>query len=154
MIIKSNPLILKGLEKVIKIGYNKPMAQIKTGVNTLPLRRLLFEKERVGKVMEILRKEGVPDPVTDPDRALIHAQALYQYGDLNQSLKVYSTIPPHPSYEAERIWGLACAQFRLGVLGEAKCLLSKALAKKPPDWLLPRIYNTRLCLHLLEGNYY
>jgi len=153
MIIKSNPLILKGLEKAIKIGYNKPMAQIKTGMSILLLRRLLFEKERIGKVMEVLKKEGLPDPVAEPERALIHAQSLYQYGDLHQSLEVYTAIPSHPSYEPERLWGLACAQFRLGALGVAKRLLSKALAKKPPDWLLPRIYNTRLCLHLLEGNY-
>ena len=37
------------------------MAQIKTGISILLLRQLLFEKERIGKVMEVLKKEGLPD---------------------------------------------------------------------------------------------
>jgi len=117
------------------------------------LRQMLYIKGRIGKVLEAIRKEGIPDPAAEPDRALIHAHAVFQYGDLPQALRIYSAVPPHPDYDAERLWGLAKTLSRMGDLEQAKRLLDEALVKNPPDWLLPHIYNTWVSIHLLEGNF-
>jgi len=117
------------------------------------LRQLLFEKGRVGKVLEAIRKAGIPDPATEPDRALIHAHAVYQYGELAQALRIYSAVPPHPDYDPERLWGMADTLVRMGDLEKAKRLLSEALTKNPPDWLAPRIYNSWVSIYAFEGNF-
>jgi tetratricopeptide (TPR) repeat protein len=117
------------------------------------LRQLLFYKERIGKVMDLLRKGGIPDPQEETDRALIYAHALVRYGDYDQALRIYSAIPPHPSYEAERLWGQAYTLYLTGDMNQARRLLGEAEASNPPDWLLPRIHNTWFNLHLLEGNF-
>lgn len=117
------------------------------------LRHLLFEKELVGKVLERIRKEGLPDPATDPERALIHGHALCLNGDLRQALKVFSAIPRDPASEAERLWGMANAHLRLGGVEESKRLLDEALAQAPSDWLLLRIYNTQASIYVQEGQF-
>lgn len=115
------------------------------------LRELLFEKSRVGKVLTALSMPQPPDPATEPERALLYGHALWFYGDFQQALNVYSQIPPDPSYEAERLWGLANAHLRLGNLNQAKTLLDAALSKNPSSWLLPRLYNTLVNLYIYKG---
>jgi len=117
------------------------------------LRQMLFEKGRVGRVLDLFRKEGIPDPQTEPDRALLYAHALYLYGDFGQAQRVYSVIPPHPSYEAERLWGLATTLLQTGNLGEVNRLLDEALVHRPPDWLTTRIYATYFGVHRLAGDF-
>jgi tetratricopeptide (TPR) repeat protein len=117
------------------------------------LRQLLFEKGRVGKVLEALKKQGLPDPPSDLCRALLYGHALVLYGDYPQALKVYSAIPPSDAYEAERLWGLANAHLRLGDLKQAAPILNEALKKNPSSWLSPRIYNTFVNLYIYEGRF-
>ncbi len=116
------------------------------------LRQLLYEKERIGKVLETIRKQGLPDPQSEPERALLYAHALYQYGDLGQAKRVYSAVPPSPALDAERLWGLAAVVLRMGDLKEARRLLAEAVGKNPPSWLLARIHNTRMGLCTHEGD--
>ena len=115
------------------------------------LHRLLFEKERIGTVLELIKKEGTPDPQNNPDRALLYAHALNQYGDNPQAYRLYTSIPPHPAYEAERLWGLASLLVRMGDLAQAKEHLEEAQKLNPPLWLRLRIYNTQVALYLNEG---
>jgi tetratricopeptide (TPR) repeat protein len=114
---------------------------------------LLFEKGRVGKVLEALRNQGLPISSTDHHRALLYGHALCLYGDFQQALKVFSAIPPNTAYKAERLWGLANAQLRLGNLKKVEPLLNDALQQSPPSWLAPRIYNTYVNLYIYEGRF-
>jgi tetratricopeptide (TPR) repeat protein len=116
------------------------------------LRQLLYEKECIGKVLDLIRKQGIPDPQADPERAILYAYALYQYGDLGGAKKVYSAVPPDSAHEAERLWGLASVSLRMGDLKAVKRLLAKAVENDPEPWLLARTYNTRLLLYLHEGD--
>jgi tetratricopeptide (TPR) repeat protein len=117
------------------------------------LYQLLFEKGRVGKVLEALRKQGLPAPSAIPQRAVLYGHALCLYGDYQQALKVYSSIPPDTPHESERLWGLATAHLRLGNLKQVKPLLDEAFENNPPSWLSPRIYNTYVNLYIYEGRF-
>jgi tetratricopeptide (TPR) repeat protein len=118
----------------------------------IDLRQLLYEKERIGKVLELIRKDGIPDPQANLERALLYAQALLQYGDLGQAMRIFSDIPPHPAYDAERLWGLAAVSLRMRNLEEAMRLLDEARNEDPEPWLLARIFNTILSCCNLKGD--
>jgi len=105
------------------------------------LRCLLFEKGRVSKVLDILKKQGYPDPETEPERSLVLGHALNLYGDYNRALRIFDAVPHHPSWEAERLWGQSGYHLRIGALHQAKKILDRALSLNPPAWLLPNIYN-------------
>lgn len=105
------------------------------------LRRLLFERGRVGRTLELLDKQGWPDPSTEPDRSLIYGHALNLYGDYAKAMRIFSAIAPNPSLDAERLWGQSSYHIRLGSLHQAKRLLDRAFASRPPDWLRPQLYN-------------
>lgn len=111
------------------------------------LYQLLFEKGRVGRVLELIKRDGTPDPAAEPARALPYAHALNLYGDYGRALKVLSEIPPHRATDAERFWGQCGYHIRIGALHHAKRLLDRAFAADPPEWLLPHLYG-----HL--ANYY
>jgi tetratricopeptide (TPR) repeat protein len=117
------------------------------------LHKLLFEKGRVGKVLAALSTPALPDPVADPCRALLYGHALCLYGDFQQAVTVYTAIPSNPAYEAERLWGLANAQFHLGNLKQVKPLVDEAMSKDPCAWLLPRLYNTLVNLYIYQGQF-
>jgi DNA-binding SARP family transcriptional activator len=117
------------------------------------LYQLLFDKGQVGKVLEILRRPGLPDPASDPDRALLYAHALRLYGDAQQAVKVYSAISPNPSRDAERLWGLAHALLALGDSKQIESLLDEALQFNPPPWLRARICNTAVNLYIFKGQF-
>ena len=127
-----------------KIGYNKTVND---------LRKLLFEKERIGKVLEFIRKQGGPDPNSDPESALLYAHALVHYGDLRGARRLYEGIPPHPAYEAERLWGLANALTQLGEHEQTRKLLDEAQKLNPPSWLRLRIHGARVSAFLSEGRF-
>lgn len=105
------------------------------------LRLLLFEKGRVFKVLDILKKQGYPDPESDPERCLVLGHALNLYGDYNRALRIFNAIPHNPSWEAERLWGQSGYHIRIGALHQAKRILDRALSLNPPPWLLANIYN-------------
>ncbi len=116
------------------------------------LRRLLYEKERIGKVLELIKKDGLPDPQAEPDRALLYAHALYLYGDLPKALKVYYAVLPSANKDAERLCGLATTLLLMGNLDQAKLLLIESLEHHPSKWLLAHIYTTWFAIFLMEGN--
>ena len=117
------------------------------------LRQLLLEKGRVGHVLETLKHSGLPDPASDPSRALLYGQALYLYGDYQQALKIYTAILPEPGYDAERIWGLGNAALRLGNLKQVESFLSEALNKNPPNWLGPQIFISLVTFYINQGKF-
>ncbi len=117
------------------------------------LRQLLFDRGRVGKVLEALRKQGLPDPLREPGRALLLGHALCLYGDFQQALKVFSAIPTGLPEEPERLWGLANAHLSLGDLKQVEPLLNEALGRAPSDWLIPHLYNTLVNLHATRGQF-
>lgn len=105
------------------------------------MRCLLFEKGRVARVLDILKKDGYPDPEAEPERALILGHALNLYGDYNKAFRIFNAIPSHSPWEAERLWGQSGYHIRIGALHQAKKILDRALSLNPPSWLLPHIYN-------------
>ena len=111
---------------------------------------LLFEKGRVGKVLDRIQKQGIPDPATDPS-ALLYGHALFLGGNFKQAQEIFSAIPPAGPQEAERLWGLAQTLLKQGNLKPVKPLLDKALRKNPPHWLCARLYHTLSYLHLDQG---
>jgi tetratricopeptide (TPR) repeat protein len=115
------------------------------------LYKLLFEKERIGQVLELIKKEGIPDPNHEPERALVYAHALTRYADFHEARRIYEAVPFFPAYEAERLWGLANALLRLGEHEATKKLLDEALKLDPPSWLRLRMESTRASLFLSEG---
>ena len=117
------------------------------------LRQQVFEKERIGKVLESFRKAGIPAPSSEPERGLLYGHALCIYGDFPKAHKVYSAIPPLPSHEAERLWGLGNALYKSGELERAKVLFDQALTLGPAAWLLPRLYHSLGSLYILEGQF-
>ncbi len=117
------------------------------------LKRLLFEKERIREVLDTLEKGGPPDPQNRPDRALLYAHALNQYGDNARAHQLYSAIPHDPALEAERLWGLSSLLLRMGDLAQAGARLEEALGLDPPLWLRLRIYNTQVSLGIYEGRF-
>jgi len=117
------------------------------------LRHLIFEKERIGKALEVLQKPGPSLPAGDPERSLLLGHALFQYGDLQKARKIYSSIPSAPAYEAERLWGLGNALYKSGELEQAKTLFDQVLTLNPAAWLLPRLYHSLGSLYILEGQF-
>jgi DNA-binding SARP family transcriptional activator/Flp pilus assembly protein TadD len=105
------------------------------------LYQLLFEKGRVGRVLDAIKRGGLPDPATEPARSLLYAHALNQYGDYTRAQKVLADIPPDPRTDAERLWGLCGYHIRIGALHQAKRLLDRAFAADPPGWLSPHLYG-------------
>jgi tetratricopeptide (TPR) repeat protein len=115
--------------------------------------QLLFEKGRVGKVLEILCSTGVPDPMSEPARALLYGHALCLFGDYQQALKIYTAVQADNSNKAERLWGLGNAQLRLGNLKQVEPLLSEALSGNPPGWIGPQIYISQVTFHINQGQF-
>ncbi len=105
------------------------------------LRHLLFDRGRVKRTLELLEKNGWPDPTTDPERTLIHGHALNLYGAYGRALRLFTSIPSSPRYDAERFWGQSSYYIRIGALHQAKRLLDRAFSCHPPIWLLPQLYN-------------
>jgi tetratricopeptide (TPR) repeat protein len=68
-------------------------------------------------------------------------------------VKVYSAIPPDPSRDAERLWGLAHALLALGDSNQVESLLNEALPQKSPPWLRARIYNTAVNFYIFKGQF-
>jgi two-component SAPR family response regulator len=114
---------------------------------------MLFVNERVSLVLDIIQKQGIPDPKAEPERALLYAHALYLFGDYAKSLRVYSAVTPSSDHDAQQLWGLANVNLRMGNLAQSRHFLQESLAKNPADWLLPRIYNSLNNLYLQEGNF-
>lgn len=117
------------------------------------LRQLLLEKGRVGKVLEILRRSGQPDPASDLAHALLYGHALCLSGDYKQALNVYTAVALDDEHKAERLWGLANASVRLGDQKKAASLLSEALNSTPPKWLCPQIYISLIYFHINQGQF-
>jgi tetratricopeptide (TPR) repeat protein len=117
------------------------------------LRELLFEKGLVSEVLQALHYPQSPGPEMDPHRTLLYSHALSFYGDYQQALETASAIPPGPSYEAERLWGLANASLGLGDLEQARAYLEEAFEKNPSDWLLPQLFNARARLYVFQGSF-
>jgi DNA-binding SARP family transcriptional activator len=115
------------------------------------LRTLLFERGRVKEVMEKIEALGRPDPLQEPERALLYAHALSFYGDSEGAVKLYSEIPGSEGLEPERLWGLAQAQVQAGNTKEAGLALEEAMRRHPSDWLLPQIYHTQSTLLIYQG---
>lgn len=141
-----------GLEpiKLIKRA-DELLYKAKSHINDLY--ELVYVNGRIGNALELIREQGMPDPNAEPDRAFIYARAQALYGDLTQALKVYSSIPPSPDCDAERLWGLASINIQMGHLDQAKRLLKESVAKNPPGWLLPHISHTRFSMSLEEGDF-
>lgn len=119
----------------------------------MDLRQQIFEKERIGKALDHIRKAGLPDSSSEPERSLCYGHALFQYGDFQRSLKVYEAVPSSSSHDVERLWGMGNALQKMGDMEQAKGVLDEALAKAPPHWLIPRLYYSLGSLYILEGHF-